>query len=117
MKRAIAVLICAVLFSGSALQAMACKRHHRSHVSYGYRSRHKRVAYQRTYRSRSYYAYKDHRSFWQRHRDALTLAIGTGGGAAVGGLLGGKKGAGIGSLAGLGSSALYTYKLRDRRRR
>ena len=42
------------------------------------------------------------------------MAIGTGGGAAIGGLIGGKKGAGIGSLAGLGSSALYTYKLRKR---
>jgi hypothetical protein len=57
------------------------------------------------------------RSFWQKHRDKLTLAIGTGAGAGIGGLLGGKKGAGIGSLVGLGSSALYTYKLRKRARR
>lgn len=56
------------------------------------------------------------RSFWQKHRDKLTLAIGTGAGAAVGGLIGGKKGAGIGALAGLGSSALYTYKIRKRNR-
>jgi len=57
------------------------------------------------------------RTFWQKHRDKLTLAIGTGGGALIGGLVGGKKGAGIGSLVGLGSSALYTYKLRKRTRR
>jgi len=57
------------------------------------------------------------RTFWQKHRDKLTLAMGTGGGALIGGLIGGKKGAGIGSLAGLGSSALYTYKLRKRTRR
>lgn len=56
------------------------------------------------------------RSFWQKHRDKLTLAIGTGAGAAIGGLIGGKKGAGIGALTGLGSSALYTYKLRKRNR-
>jgi hypothetical protein len=56
------------------------------------------------------------RSFWQKHRDKLTLAIGTGAGAGVGALIGGKKGAGIGSLVGLGSSALYTYKLRKRNR-
>jgi hypothetical protein len=43
--------------------------------------------------------------------------MGTGGGAIIGGLIGGKKGAGIGSLVGLGSSALYTYKLRHRSRR
>jgi hypothetical protein len=69
---------------------------------------------------RAYYDYGTAprgRTFWQKHRDKLTLAIGTGGGALIGGLIGGKKGAGIGSLAGLGSSALYTYKLRKRTRR
>ena len=38
-------------------------------------------------------------------------------GAAIGGLAGGGKGAGIGALAGLGGSALYTYKLRHRSQR
>lgn len=68
---------------------------------------------------RVYYDYSNQprgRTFWQKHRDKLTLAIGTGLGAAVGGLAGGKKGAGIGALAGLGTSALYTYKLRKRSR-
>lgn len=66
-----------------------------------------------------YYDYgkKNGRTFWQKHRDKLTLAMGTGGGALVGGLVGGKKGAGIGALAGLGGSALYTYKLRNRNKR
>jgi len=57
------------------------------------------------------------RTFWQKHRDKLTMAMGTGLGAAIGGLAGGKRGAGIGALAGLGGSALYTYKLRHRTRR
>lgn len=67
---------------------------------------------------RVYYDYNrpQGRSFWQKHRDKLTLAIGTGAGAAVGGLIGGKKGAAIGALSGLGGSALYTYKLRKRDR-
>ena len=56
------------------------------------------------------------RSFWQKHRDKLTVAMGTGGGAILGGIIGGKKGAGIGALAGAGGSALYTYKLRKRNR-
>jgi len=56
------------------------------------------------------------RSFWQKHRDKLTVAMGAGGGAVLGGLIGGKKGAGIGALAGAGGSALYTYKLRKRNR-
>lgn len=57
------------------------------------------------------------RSFWQKHRDKLTVAMGTGGGAILGGLIGGKKGAAIGALSGAGGSALYTYKLRNRNRR
>jgi hypothetical protein len=66
--------------------------------------------------SRVYYDYSQPRgrSFWQKHRDKLTLAIGTGAGAGIGGLIGGKKGAAIGALSGLGGSALYTYKLRKR---
>ena len=69
---------------------------------------------------RVYYDYsqtRHGRTFWQKHRDKLTMAIGTGSGALIGGLIGGKKGAGIGALAGLGGSALYTYKLRHRTRR
>jgi hypothetical protein len=56
------------------------------------------------------------RSFWQKHRDKLTVAMGAGGGALLGGLIGGKRGAGIGALAGGGGSALYAYKLRKRNR-
>lgn len=67
---------------------------------------------------RVYYDYGQQkgRSFWQKHRDKLTVAMGSGGGALIGGLVGGKKGAGIGALAGGGGSALYTYKLRKRNR-
>jgi hypothetical protein len=70
----------------------------------------------RTASSRVYYDYSRKRSFWDKHRDKLTLAMGTGGGALLGGLIGGKKGAAIGALAGGGGSALYTYKLRKRNR-
>ena len=68
---------------------------------------------------RVYYDYSEQRrgrSFWQKHRDKLTVAMGAGGGAIIGGLVGGKKGAAIGALAGGGGSALYTYKLRKRNR-
>ena len=112
MKRLLVVLLCLVLFNAAtAAPTLACSAHR--HHAY------RRAQAARYYNSRrAYYGYSArHRSFWQRHRDALTLAIGTGGGAAVGGLLGGRKGAGIGALAGLGSSALYTYKLRNRHRR
>src|SRR6266850_1659629 len=88
-----------------------------------------RVVYRNTGRSyarsssssrRVYYDYQQPRrgrTFWQKHRDKLTVAMGAGGGAILGGLFGGKKGAAIGALAGGGGSALYTYKLRNRHRR
>ena len=60
--------------------------------------------------------HRKHRSFWKKHRDKLTVVGTTLGGAAVGGLAGGKKGAAIGSLVGAGGGALYTYKIRKRHR-
>ena len=77
-----------------------------------------RNATSRTSAGRVYYDYNQprQRSFWDKHRDKLTVAIGTGAGAAIGGLVGGKKGAAIGALSGAGGSALYTYKLRNRNR-
>lgn len=116
MKRLLGLLLCLILLGTYAAPALACHHHRRAH-SYTNQSRYRRAAYNRgSYSRRTYYAYRAKRSFWQRHRDALTLAIGTGGGAGVGALLGGRRGAGLGALVGLGSSALYTYKLRDRRR-
>ena len=57
------------------------------------------------------------RTFWQKHRDKLTVAGTAVAGAGIGGLTGGKKGAAIGTAVGAGSGALYTYKLRKRHRR
>lgn len=56
-------------------------------------------------------------SYYRRHRNRINMAIGTGGGALLGGLIGGKKGALIGAGAGLGGSALYTYKLNPKTRK
>lgn len=56
-------------------------------------------------------------SFYRRHRNRSNIAIGTGGGAILGALIGGKKGALIGSGVGAGSSALYTYKIKPKKRR
>jgi hypothetical protein len=78
----------------------------------------RRTRYASSAPRRVYYDYgqRSGRSFWQKHRDKLTLAMGTAGGALLGGIIGGKKGAGIGALAGGGGSALYTYKIRKRNR-
>lgn len=67
--------------------------------------------------TRRYRRVRRHRSFWKKHRDKLTV-VGSGlGGAAIGGLAGGKKGALIGTAVGAGSGAVYTYKIRKRHRR
>ncbi|HEX8707938.1 MAG TPA: hypothetical protein VF723_06715 [Pyrinomonadaceae bacterium] len=68
---------------------------------------------------RVYYDYNNQpakRSFWQKHRDKLTVAAGTGGGALLGALIGGKKGAAIGAIGGGVGSAVYTYGIRKRNR-
>ena len=65
----------------------------------------------RTYTTRTY----QRPSYYKRHRNIINMAIGTGAGALLGGLIGGKKGALIGLAAGAGGSALYTYKLKPKR--
>jgi hypothetical protein len=67
----------------------------------------------RSYASTTY----QKRSFYDKHRNLINIAIGTGAGALLGGLIGGKKGALIGTAVGAGGSALYTYKLNPKTRR
>lgn len=55
-------------------------------------------------------------SFYRRHRNVINIGLGTGAGALLGGLIGGRRGAGIGALAGAGGSALYTYKIKPKKR-
>jgi len=55
-------------------------------------------------------------SYYRRHRNRINMAVGTGAGALVGGLIGGRKGMLIGAGTGLGASALYTYKLKKKKR-
>ncbi len=80
----------------------------------------KRTNVSRNYQKRNYqtrgYTYKKP-SFYRRHRNAINIGIATGGGALLGGLIGGRRGVGLGALVGLGSGALYTYKLNKKKRR
>ncbi len=86
--------------------------------------RHRRVA-KRSYVSRNYaapryrtagYTYK-RPSFYRRHRNLINVGVATGGGALIGAIAGGKRGAGIGALSGAGAGALYTYVLNKKKRR
>ena len=56
-------------------------------------------------------------SYYRRHRNRINMGLGTAGGAIIGGLIGGRKGALIGAGSGLAGSALYTYKFNPKTRR
>lgn len=74
----------------------------------------------RVYRNGRYQTirvYNKRPSFYRRHRNASNIAIGTGAGAIIGAIAGGKKGALIGSAVGAGGSSLYTYKIKPKKRR
>lgn len=55
-------------------------------------------------------------SFYRRHRNYINMGIGAGSGAILGGIIGGRKGALIGTGLGTGVGALYTYKIRPKKR-
>ena len=75
--------------------------------------RNKRYYKNRTHTTRTY----QRPNFYQRNRNVINIAAGTGAGALIGGILGGKKGAFIGGALGAGGSAIYTYKVRPNKRR
>jgi hypothetical protein len=109
MKRLIALLITLTILAAAAAPTFAQGRSRRTYYEPA-----PSTAYRDNSRAYYDYGYRD-RSVWDRHRNKITLGLGTAGGAAIGGLIGGKRGAAIGALSGLGASALYTYKLRNRR--
>lgn len=111
MKRILTAIIGLVLLAGTAAPTFAQnarRRDGRRVEQTGRYSDTRRDDYRR-------YDRRDQdESFWDEHRDKVTVAAGAGAGAVVGGVAGGKKGAIIGALVGAGGSALYTYVLRDR---
>ncbi len=125
-KLVVSLLVLFVLMIGLPLTSEAhagCPRHRRvakrTYVSRSYVTR-------RTYAARSYAAPRYYRtagyavkrpSFYRRHRNLINLGIATGGGALIGGIAKGRRGAGYGALIGAGSGALYTYVLNKKKRR
>ena len=109
MKKIFALLVTITILAAVAAPAFAQGRSRRTYYEPAQTSR----VYNDN--SRAYYDYGNRNgSVWDRHRDKLTVLMGTAGGAAIGGLIGGKRGAAIGAASGLGASALYAYKLRNR---
>ena len=122
MKKGLVSIFCLLVLTLTALPVGAQTRYRRNYGSrneqrvqdYRYRNRvYSGQRYQRWDRDR----WDQDDSFWDRHRDKLTTAIGAGAGTVIGSAVGGKKGAIVGAIVGGAGSALYTYKLRDRNRR
>ena len=111
MKKGLVSIFCLLVLTLTSLPVGAQTRYRRYEDSRRYEQRYD------NYRYRDGRRWDRDRSFWDRHRDKLTTGIGAGAGAVLGGAVGGKKGAVIGALLGGGGAALYTYKLRDNRRR
>ena len=118
MKKGLVSFFCLLVLTLTALPVGAQTRYRRFDSSRRYEQRVRDYrSGDRVYSGRRYQGWDQDESFWDRHRDKVTTAIGAGAGAAVGAAAGGKKGAIIGALVGGAGSALYTYKLRDRNRR
>jgi len=123
MKKIFALAMTLAILLAAAAPSFAQGRNRR--CNHDSRSRTSRYYDGRYDNSRGYYdnstAYYDYdqryrdRSFWERHRDKISVAAGTAGGAVIGSMIGGRRSAIIGALAGLGGSSLYTYKIRNRR--
>lgn len=116
-KLIVSLLVLFVLMVSVPLAAEACPYHRRarrSYVSRNYASRNYYAAAPR-YRTAGYTYQRP--SFYRRHRNLINLGIASGGGALIGGIARGRRGAGIGALIGAGSGALYTYVLNKKNRR
>jgi hypothetical protein len=98
------------------------RRGHNRGYDRGY-SRGYNRGYNRGYQPAYYYStprYRSYRSnrpsYYRRHRNAVNIGIGTGAGAIIGALTGGRRGAVLGALIGGGGAAAYTYGLNPKRR-
>lgn len=116
MKKFLAALIATLVFAVTlpiSAEAQNCRgrKYRKSYAGRNYDGRRNHIRY--AARGYSY----ERPSFYRRHRNLINIGIGTGAGALLGGLIGGRRGVGWGALAGAGGSALYTYKINPKKRR
>ena len=105
MKKSVVLFAIMALLSGVLIFSTA-------QSSYG-----QSTYYRKTYRNgRVVWVPTRKPSYYRRHRNRINMAAGTAGGAIIGGLIGGRKGMAIGAGTGLAGSALYTYKLKKKKR-
>ena len=134
MKKFLAGLVVLfILMISAPLSAEAhngCGRHRKARKSYVNRN-YSRSNYRNNYGNANRYGYNnaggrsystqaytyERPSFYRRHRNLINLGIATGGGALIGGIARGRRGAGVGALIGAGSGALYTYVLNKKKTR
>jgi hypothetical protein len=113
MKKFLIIMLALFVFAVTlpmTAEAQSCRRKYRkSYASPTYRSSPR-------YAVRGYTAQR-RPSFYRRHRNLINIGVATGAGALIGGLLGGRRGVGLGLLGGAGAGALYTYKLNPKKRR
>src|SRR2546423_15127529 len=93
MKKSFAISLAAAILGAMAVPSFAQGRSCRSNSTYQPYQTRRNVEtyydYSRVYDNRVYYDYGyRNRSFWDRHRNKVTMAVGTGAGAAIGGLIG-----------------------------
>jgi uncharacterized protein YcfJ len=105
MKKSIVLFIMSALLA--TMLIFAVPQSAQAQIYYRKVIRNGRVTYVRT-RKPSYY---------RRHRNRINMAVGTGAGALVGGLIGGRKGMLIGAGTGLAGSAAYTYVWNKKKRK
>jgi outer membrane lipoprotein SlyB len=106
MRKSIAIFVMMILVVGVLPLTMPTTAEAQTYVQ-RYRDRYGRIRYRRVAKP----------SYYRRHRNRINVAAGTGAGAILGALIGGRKGALIGAGVGAGSSALYTYKLKPKKRK
>lgn len=107
MRKYIAAIILSIMVIGLAPVLLPVTAEAQSYYVRKVRDRNGRVRYVRVKKP----------SYYRRHRNAVNIAAGTGAGAVIGALVGGRKGALIGAGVGAGSSALYTYKIKPKKRK